>query len=398
MKDIVIIAHFVGGGVTGKNRFMYIANRLSESANVELITSDFSHGTKERKKQEDVSTKYKMTLLHEPGYPTNVCLQRFYSHAILGKNVRKYLKNRKKPDVIYCAVPSLDVACAAAKYAKEKKVRFIIDVQDLWPEAFKMVFNIPIISELIFKPMEKLADSIYAQADEIIAVSKSYVDRAMKVNNKCKNPHAIFLGTRLLDFDNNVKCGASIKLTENRLKLAYCGTLGRSYDLLCVFDALRILKNNNQETPIFIVMGDGPRKKEFEEYAEKYDIDVLFTGRLEYSEMCALLCECDIVVNPIVKGSAGSIINKHADYAASGLPVLNTQECDEYRELVEVYDMGYNCINGDATDLADKMLVLLKDDKLRSEKGKNARRCAEERFDRENSYAELFEVVAGKEK
>ncbi len=36
-------------------------------------------------------------------------------------------------------MPSLDVAKVAAKYAKENNIRFIIDIQDLWPEAFRMV-------------------------------------------------------------------------------------------------------------------------------------------------------------------------------------------------------------------------------------------------------------------
>lgn len=76
----------------------------------------------------------------------------------------------------YCAIPSLDVGDAVAKYCKSHDVRFIIDVQDLWPEAFQMVFNIPIVSQMIFYPFKNLANKIYKSADEIIAVSQSYVD------------------------------------------------------------------------------------------------------------------------------------------------------------------------------------------------------------------------------
>lgn len=63
--------------------------------------------------------------------------------------------------------------------------------------------------------------------------------------------------------------------------------------------------------------------------------------------MCALIDSCDIVVNPITGGAAASIINKHADYAACGHPVVNSQEANEYRKLVEEYDMGLNCENGE---------------------------------------------------
>ena len=394
MKDIVIVANFSGNLVgTDNNRFAYLAQVLCENHTVELITSDFEH--KSKKKRTHISEKFdfKITLLEEPPYPKNVCIERFISHASFGKKVTKYLEKRKKPDILYCAVPSLDAAWASAKYARDNDIYFIIDIQDLWPEAFKMVFHVPIISDFIFAPMTNLANKIYAQADEIVAVSETYCQRAMKANKKCKESHTVFLGTRISDFDANVKEDVVVDFDKDKLKLAYCGTLGNSYDLTCVIDALNILKNKGNQSPQFIVMGDGPRKEEFEKYAEIKGIDAIFTGRLEYSKMCSLLCKCDITVNPITKGAAQSIINKHADYAASGLPVLNTQECEEYRNLVEEYNMGFNCINNDAYDLAMKIELLMNDEVRRLNMGKNARKCAEERFDREYSYQEIVDLI-----
>lgn len=58
--------------------------------------------------------------------------------------------------------------------------------------------------------------------------------------------------------------------------------------------------------------------------------------------MVGLLCSCDIAVNPIKKGSAGSIINKVGDYAAAGIPVVNTQENLEYKNILEEYNAGIN--------------------------------------------------------
>ena len=98
--------------------------------------------------------------------------------------------------------------------------------------------------------------------------------------------------------------------------------------------------------------------------------------------MCGAISACDMVVNPIVGKSVASIINKHADYAASGLPVINTQESPEYRNLVEDYNMGFNCKNGNTVEMAEKIKTLIEDKSLRHEMGRNARRCAVERFDR----------------
>jgi glycosyltransferase involved in cell wall biosynthesis len=114
--------------------------------------------------------------------------------------------------------------------------------------------------------------------------------------------------------------------------------------------------------------------------------------------MCGILKQCDIVVNPIVGSSVATIINKHGDYAAAGKPVLNTQAGQEYRRLVEGYRMGFNCRNHDPADLAEKLEILLKDPGLRLEMGRNARRCAEEKFDRAKSYGRLQEVILQKDR
>lgn len=390
-----IIANFTGDFSEGdNNRFLYLAKELyKKNDSVELITSDFFHTKKEKRDKSPVEWPFKISFLHEPGYPKNICLKRFYSHFVWGRNVKKYLESREKPDAIYAAVPSLTAAYEAAKYCEKNGIKFIVDVQDLWPEAFQMVFNVPVLSSLIFAPFKWLANGIYKRADETVAVSQTYADRALSVNKKCKKAHVVFLGTELSAFDKNVKENPYPKENPNELWLGYCGTLGASYDLKCVIDALKILKDEGIEPPKFMVFGDGPRKQEFECYAKEKGVNACFTGRLEYSKMCSAISACDIVVNPIKKGSAGSIINKHADYAACGKPVVNTQECAEYRQLVEEYNCGFNCNNGDAKDLAEKIKILIQNEDLRKQQGSNARKLAEEKFDRENSYKEIIDLL-----
>ena len=144
---------------------------------------------------------------------------------------------------------------------------------------------------------------------------------------------------------------------------------------------------------LFVVMGDGPLKGEFEIYAKEKDVFYEFSGHLNYEEMVGKLCSCDIAVNPIKSGSAASIINKVGDYAAAGLPVINTQESNEYRKLVEDYQIGYNVENGDAKDLAAKLEMLYKDEKLRKRLGKNNRKLAEEKFNRNLTYMKIKELI-----
>ena len=394
MKDIVIIANFCRDfSLIDNGRFMYLCKELSKEHNVEIITSDFSHGDKAYKAPLEVEWPFKITFLHESGYPKNICLQRFYSHWVWGRNVRKYLKSRKKPDVIYCAVPSLTGPLEAAKYCQKNGVRFIVDVQDLWPEAFKMVLNIPIVSDIIFAPFNWLANGIYKRADEVVAVSDTYVNRVLSVNKKCNSGHTVFLGTRLETFDVGANGEAMLKKPDGKVWIGYCGSLAASYDIPNLIYAVKRLNNKGINDIKLIVMGDGAYRQEFEDLAVVEGVDAVFTGTLPYNDMCAQLKECDIVVNPIKSGSAASIINKHGDYAASGLPVVNSQDSPEYRKLVEEYNMGLNCNNEDPEDMADKLEQLILNKDMRLEMGKNARRCAEEKFDRKNSYKEILDTI-----
>ena len=386
--DIVIISEFGESFARDDNdRFLYLAGMLAGEHEVELVTSSFRHSVKAQRTEAWDGWPFRVTFIQEPGYPRNICLQRFRSHRIWGRNVLSYLKGRKKPDVICCAVPSLTGPRRVAKYCETQGIRFVIDVQDLWPEAFRMALDLPVVSSAVFAPFTRLADGIYRRADAVCAVSESYRARALKVNRKSTAGCAVFLGADVAAFDRYT-AEHSLERKDGEILLGYAGTLGTSYDLPVVFSAMR--KLNRRELRM-IVVGDGPLMQAFRKQAE--GLDVTFTGRLPYEEMCGVLKSCDIVVNPIVGTSVATIINKHGDYAASGKPVLNTQDSEEYRALVDEYRMGFNCRNGDAADLAEKLERLMNDPDLREEMGRNARRCAEEKFDRAKTYRKLTEVI-----
>ena len=399
MKDILLIAHFTHvPGEAGNSRFNYIAKKINkEKTTVEVVTTSFSHRTKKERKvsiEQKRTIDYKLTMLEEPGYNANISFRRFYSHYVFSKNLNKYLRNRKKPDLIYCAVPSLDAAYVAAKYARKNDIKFIIDVQDLWPEAFKMIFKIPILSDVVFFPLMKKANYIYSIADEIVAVSQTYLERALRVNKDCPKAYSVYLGTELDYFDSIAKKNKVKSKPESEVWLVYIGTLGHSYDLYSVIDALKILKDKGVTNLKFILMGDGPLRSKYESYAKSKGIISHFTGRLEYSKMVEILTVCDIAVNPIRSGSAGSIINKVGDYAAAGLPVLNTQDSKEYRDLIDTFNAGINCDSGNSKKLAEKLILLYENSELRRIKGENNRKLAEIKFDREKTYQSIIKSLS----
>lgn len=387
--DIVIISQYLRNITNfdvNNSRFVYLAKLLAQSGEnvVEIVTSDFNHVTKSHFEQAGELSKVRISTIHEAGYHKNVSFKRFLSHKELAKNIENYLNERKKPDVCYCAVPSLDVGYAVAQYCNRNGVRFVVDIQDLWPEAFKMVFHVPIMSDLIFAPMRKKADSIYKSADHVVAVSRTYAERAKKVNTKCSRPSVVYLGTEKESFDKYAQ--KAIKKDEG-VTIGYIGSMSDSYDLKSVIDAIG--KIDASTTIKLLAMGDGPLKTAFVEHAEERGINAEFTGALPYPQMVVRLQQCDIAVNPISKGSAGSIINKVGDYAMAGLPVINTQECQEYRDLLDEYHAGINCECENVDEIADALMKLISNSTLRMEMSYNSRRVGEERFDRRNIYSKL---------
>ena len=394
MKDIVILAHFCGDlNRYSNNRLKYLCEELSKNNQVELITTDFSHTLKDFRNIVEIDASFKITLIHEPRYKKNVSFRRYYSHYVWGNRAESYLRKRKKPDIVYCAVPSLTGPRKVARYCNKNGIKFIIDIQDLWPEAFGMVIGTTVMRSIIFSPFRHYVNQIYSRADDIVAVSEEYVQRAMTVNKKNARGYAVYIGTRLEMYDEGAISAPYAIKPQGELWIGYCGSLSDSYDIENLIGAIEILAQKGFSNIKLIIMGDGSYKQAFINIATEKCIPVLFTGRLPYEQMCAELNQCDIVVNPIRRGSAASIINKHGDYAASGKPVVNSQENQEYRALIEYYNMGLNCNCEDSLDMAQKLEILITNNTLREEMGKNARKCAEEKFDRKHTYQIIYDLI-----
>lgn len=394
---VLIIANFPGfldGSYT--DRFCYLAKMMYERGHeVELVASDFCHDNKRIRLIPNNQYLFKVTLLHEPVYHRNVSFRRLWGHYVWGKNVDKYLQKTEKPDVIYCAVPSLTAASFAARFCKKNSVKFVVDLQDLWPEAFAMAISNKYLQK-VFWPMKWYADKIYASVDMAVAVSDTYVNRILEVNKKLSSGLSVFLGNDGDAFDEGRK-KYSLERSDDEIVIGYIGNMSTSYDIPCVCDALaQVARRGKVMTPIrFVLIGGGVDEEKFKAYANQVYPNTSFLGRKSYQEMAGMLCGCDMVVNPIVKGSVASIINKVGDYALSGLPVVNTQESEEYRQLIEEYQCGINCTCGHSDDVAKAMETLSLDPDLRKRMGEHAKKLGQDKFDRRYTYPQIVNAIEG---
>mgnify|MGYP000201155730 CR=1 FL=1 len=396
MKDILLITNYWHFKVEKESsRYLFLAEMISQETelSLEIVTSSFYHATKKQRKYNNDfldSFEYKVSLINEPGYKKNISFRRLYSHNIFARNVLKYLKKRKRPDLIYLVVPSLDVADKISKYADQQNIPLIVDIQDLWPEAFKMAIDIPVISDVLFYPMMKKANRIYSRAERILAVSNTYVQRGLRVNKKDDEGLSVYIGTDLKYANYCIDKYKNIR-TDSRFWITYVGALGYSYDIKLIIDAIEKLNEKGIENILFNVLGDGPLRKEFEQYANEKKVCTNFMGMVEYPKMMGILASSNVAVNPIVKKSVSSIINKVGDYAAAGIPVINTQNSNEYRSLLDEYGAGINCNTLD--DVVSAIELLYIDKEKQKSMAIASKKIGEQYFDRNVTYRYIIKCI-----
>lgn len=399
-KKIAVISMGVKlNGEKGYSRFRYIGDFLSDAGyQVDLITTTFQHW---EKAQRDIDTikkedyKFRLKFIYEPGYRKNIDPRRIWSHHIAAKNLTKLLEQEGDYDLIYCEIPPNDVALAAAEYAKKKGIPFVPDVNDLWPEAMRMVLDIPVVSDILFYPLQRDAEKVYSLVSGIIGTSDEYRDRPLK-NQKLDVPRkTVYVGNEIAEFDKGVETyGPQIQKPGGEFWVSYAGTIGTSYDIRTMVLAGRELLDRGMDQIKIKILGGGPLKEELENLAkEKECTNVEFVGYAPYPKMAAYLAKSDILVNSFVKKAPQSIVTKIGDYLAAGKPMINTCMSPEFRQKVETDGFGINILPEDVKILTDAIMDLYKDREGCRIMGEKARKIAEEQFDRPESYKKIIELI-----
>ena len=400
MKKIAVITMGVRlDGEKGYTRFRYLCDFLTEAGyRVDLITTTFQHWEKAQRDIEKIRKsdyKFGVKFIYEPGYKRNVDLKRIRSHRIAAKNLTALLEREGDYDLLYAEIPPNDVALACGEFAKKKGIPFVADVNDLWPEAMRMVLDIPVISSILFYPLQRDAEKVYSLVSGVIGTSDEYRDRPFE-NQKRDVPKAtVYVGNELSVFDSGAeKTSGDIVKPEEEFWVTYAGTIGTSYDIRTMLLAAEELAKRGKENIKIKILGGGPLKDELEALARDKKINnAEFAGYAPYDKMAAYLKKSDILVNSFVRKAPQSIVTKIGDYLAAGKAMINTCMSPEFRNKVENDGFGVNIEPEDAGILADAIEDLYRDEEKRLEMGRKARQIAEEQFDRPKSYRKIEELI-----
>ena len=387
-------------GEKGYTRFRYLCEFLVKKGyEVDLITTTFQHWEKKQRNLESVDQKsypFGIKFIYEPGYRKNIDLRRVRSHRIAAENLRKLLEKEGDYDLIYAEIPPNDVALAAAEYAHRNKIPFVADVNDLWPEAMRMVFDIPIVSDLLFYPLKRDAEKVYSLTSGVIGTSDEYRDRPFLNQKRDVLKETVYVGNEIFVFDREAERHADeVQKEDGTFWVTYAGTIGTSYDIRTMVLAAEELMKQGKTKIRFQILGDGPTREMLENLAKERKIqNVKFTGYVPYEQMAAYLVKSDVLINSFVRKAPQSIVTKIGDYLAAGKPMINTCMSPEFRKKVERDGFGINIEPEDVMELVNAVEWMYENEAERNDMGNRARKIAEEQFDRPVSYGKIEAMIS----
>lgn len=366
-------------------------------------SSNFCHTSKSFRTQGQaciqVSDNCKIMLLKTPAYNTNVSLQRIWNHYAYARALRvEGEKCHSRPDVIIASLPPLLAANMALVLANRFGAKGIIDVQDIWPEAFEVAFpgRLKPVVQMVSLPLKRFADRVYDKADGVTAVSQTFLQRTLSVSKDKGKGIMVPLGVDLNLYRHCLGQPVGdvpyIKHDQSEFWAVYIGTIGKSYDVKTILEAAGRLGHTYPNIKFFIA-GDGPDLSEMRLYAESSGLrNTTFTGLLSYLHLTHLLSQCDVGLNAIVASSRTSLPNKVFDYMAAGLPMINSVN-GELGDLLRTEQFGVQYEAGNTGSLAQAILELHGNPQQRLSLGQKARRLAEERFDMNREYLRWHEFL-----
>ena len=410
---VVTMGVKLGDETRGYTRFRFLSELLArEGFAVDLVTSTFQHW---EKAQRDCSKPcyqglpYRIVFIEEPGYTKNLDLGRIRSHHVAAKNLREHFaENAGAYDLVYAEIPPNDVARVCAEAAEAQGIPFVADINDLWPEAMRMVVDIPVVSDVAFYPFARDAKRVYQLLSGAVGTSDEYAARPAKDRQR-PYPHVtVYVGNDLAAFDAGASRFAdAIEKPADVVWVTYAGTLGASYDVATLVRAAALLEQERLVRtgapagpagqaipPVRVkVLGDGPDREKLQALAAELNAPADFLGYQDYAHMAAYLSASDIVVNSLVKSAAQSIVTKIGDYLASGKPMVNTGSSPEFRSKVSADGFGVNVEAENPRALADEIAKLAGHASLRKIMGAKGRAVAEREFDQPRSYRAIVDLL-----
>jgi colanic acid biosynthesis glycosyl transferase WcaI len=198
------------------------------------------------------------------------------------------------PDVIIATSPQLLVALSGWWLARWKRVPFVFEVRDLWPESLAAV-GMGSENSLLHRALAKIAGFLYRRSDRIVVVTSAFEDYLVK--------HWQVPREKISVIENGVEtklffpeAGTALRKelgSDGKFVVAYIGTMGMAHGLETILTAAAQLRHANPEI-VFLMLGEGAEKEHIIALARERGLsNVKFVDQQPRERIPAYICASD---------------------------------------------------------------------------------------------------------
>jgi lipopolysaccharide/colanic/teichoic acid biosynthesis glycosyltransferase/glycosyltransferase involved in cell wall biosynthesis len=257
----------------------------------------------------------------------------------------------RRPDVVYVYHPPITIGFAAVVIGFLRRVPFVYDIQDLWPDtvaASGMMSN-PIALTLL----GKLCKVVYRCARHITVLSLGFKEQLVR---RGVPPDKIDVIYNWCDETAlKLKGGPVTRLcSADRFSILFAGTMGHVQGLDSVLRAAQICQTAVPAAE-FLFMGGGVDRDRLQSMALEMHLDnVRFLPRQPMHAMGEILAGADALLVHLKDDPLFSITipSKTQVYFATGKPILMAA-CGEAADLVKRARAGITCEPDDPLSIAE---------------------------------------------
>ncbi len=236
----------------------------------------------------------------------------------------------RKPDVLYVFHPPLTVGIVAWIISRLRRVPFVYDVQDIWPES--AVVTGFLREGRFVRMIRRLESFIYARADEIYVVTegarRNLIGKGVPPE-KLRVMHHFVDESKFGDVpEGEVAAARSRYGWGDDFIVLFAGNIGIAQGLQTVVEAGARLRRG--ERIRFVLVGDGSDRARLEKLVDEGDLRdrVQFIERQPMSAMPPILAAADLLLVHLLRCvlSDWVIPTKTTAYLAAGKPILAAME------------------------------------------------------------------------
>ncbi len=305
-----------------------------------------------------------------------------------------------RPEVVIASSPQLLVAVSGWWLAKWKRVPFVFEVRDLWPESLAAV-GMSDGNSLLHRSLANIAGFLYRHADRIVVVSPAFEDHLVERWHVPREKISVIengVETELFapeSFSEEAATGLRRELgAEGKLVVSYIGTMGMAHGLETIIAAAVQLQNTNPEI-VFLMLGEGAEKQYIIALAQQRGLNNLrFVGQQPREKIPAYIGVSDVCLVPLKKTDLFKTVipTKMLEFMSCARPVILGVD-GQARAILEEARGGLAIEPENSHALASAIRYLAANRKAAREMGENGRDYIVRKFSRRHTAEKYIRVL-----